>query len=362
MDEELVTKNKGEWSEFYVFLKILSERRLIPADSDLNPVLENALPVLKIYREETSGKISTYDISSQPSKILIYLSEKDEPGIIDSGLISSKLATIFSKINTGILVDPDRDELMKTLKCSVFRAMPGGSKEDIKMVIHDPVTAQSRDMSYSIKSQVGSPSTLLNASNATNFIYEVSYPDINLEELNLLKGAGKIVGTVNSKNGSLKFVGVNNDTFNQNMELIDYLFPEIMAYLLQIYYSSSRLSKISEIVESLDNQFVLPISGRTVKKSEIIFKLKTFLVAIALGMTPSKEWNGNLSANGGYLIVKTDGSVLCYHIFNLDSFKEYLFNTTKFEKGSETRHKYGKIYNINDRHFINLNLQIRFLK
>ena len=361
MDENLITKNKGEWSEFYAFLKILTECKLIPADSNLNPEPAKALPVLKIFREEKLGEVKIYDISSQPSKILIYLPDKAGLEIVDTVKIYSKLSTIFSKISSGILIDADRDELMKLLKCSVFRAMPAGSKEDIKMVVHDPSTAQSHDMAYSIKSQVGSPSTLLNASNATNFIYELFYPNVDIRQLNSLESARKIIRQVMEGKGSIKFVGVNNEIFNQNMELIDYLFPEIMGYLLQVHYST-RLSKLSEIVDSLGDQFVLPVSGKTVKKSEIIYKLKQLLVAIALGMTPSKKWDGMLSANGGYLIVKTDGSVVCYHIFNIDSFKDYLFNSTKFERGSETRHLYGKVYANNERYFINLNLQIRFIK
>lgn len=361
MEEGQVTKNKGEWSEFYAFLKILAEHKLIPANSKLEPTPKDSLPVLKVFREEKTGEINTYDISSQPSKILIYMHGKENPEIVDTFKISSKLSTIFSKLSAGILVDSDRDELMKVLKCSVFRAMPGGSKEDIKMVVHDPSTAQSHDMSYSIKSQVGSPSTLLNASKATNFVYEVSCPNTDIKQINSLNSARKVIQQITDNNGSLKFVGVNNETFNQNMELIDYLFPEIIGYLLQVYYSS-HLTKLSEVVDYLGGQFALPVSGKTVTRSEITYKLKQFLVAVALGMTPSKKWDGIFSANGGYLIVKTDGSVVCYHIFNIDSFKDYLFNSTRFERGSETRHLYGKVYTNNERYFINLNLQIRFVK
>lgn len=31
-------------------------------------------------------------------------------------------------------------------------------------------------------------------------------------------------------------------------------------------------------------------------------------------MTAGKEWNGYEAATGGYIIIKKDGDVLCYHL------------------------------------------------
>lgn len=43
------------------------------------------------------------------------------------------------------------------------------------------------------------------------------------------------------------------------------------------------------------------------------YKIKRFLTDVALGMMPSKVWTGQYNTTGGYLIVKQDGTVLCYH-------------------------------------------------
>ena len=79
-------------------------------------------------------------------------------------------------------------------------------------------------------------------------------------------------------------------------------------------------------------------------------------------MTPAKVWQGIYQANGGYLIVKTDGEVVCYHIYNKNEFENYLIHNTKLETASTSRHKFGSIYTEKNDLFINLNLQIRFLK
>jgi type II restriction enzyme len=79
-------------------------------------------------------------------------------------------------------------------------------------------------------------------------------------------------------------------------------------------------------------------------------------------MMPSKIWTGELDATGGYLIVKEDGEILCYHIYNRNEFEDYLLNNTKLETASSNRHDFGKVYKEDSQQLFKLNLQIRFLK
>ena len=79
-------------------------------------------------------------------------------------------------------------------------------------------------------------------------------------------------------------------------------------------------------------------------------------------MTPSKIWTGKLDATGGYLVVKEDGEVLCYHIYNRNEFEDYLFKNTKLETASSSRNGFGEVYEEKGVLFFNLNLQIRFVK
>jgi type II restriction enzyme len=90
------------------------------------------------------------------------------------------------------------------------------------------------------------------------------------------------------------------------------------------------------------------------------YKIKRFLTDIALGMMPSKVWTGEYDATGGYLIVKSDGEILCYHIYNKNEFENYLLSNTKLETASSSRHGFGEIYEENGQQYFKLNLQIRF--
>jgi len=91
------------------------------------------------------------------------------------------------------------------------------------------------------------------------------------------------------------------------------------------------------------------------------YKIKRFLTDVALGMTPSKVWTGIYDATGGYLVVKENGDILCYHIYNRNQFEDYLFCNTKLETASSTRHEFGNIYQENGKFYFKLNLQIRFI-
>jgi type II restriction enzyme len=78
-------------------------------------------------------------------------------------------------------------------------------------------------------------------------------------------------------------------------------------------------------------------------------------------MMPSKVWNGQYDATGGYLIIKENGDILCYHIYNQNQFEDYLFENTKLETASSSRHEFGSLYKNSDSELnFKLNLQIRF--
>ena len=71
--------------------------------------------------------------------------------------------------------------------------------------------------------------------------------------------------------------------------------------------------------------------------------MKKLLLASALGMTPAKEWNGRFDANGGYLVVRKDGEIVCYHFYNQNDVEDYLYNNTRLDRASRDRYNYGVI-------------------
>jgi type II restriction enzyme len=62
---------------------------------------------------------------------------------------------------------------MKSVNCGTLKAK-STSKSDIRIVIHDQRINQTAELGFSIKSQLGGDSTLLNAGKTTNFVYQIN--------------------------------------------------------------------------------------------------------------------------------------------------------------------------------------------
>ena len=158
----------------------------------------------------------------------------------------------------------------------------------------------------------------------------------------------------------LEFMGMDNDIFCRNLRKIDSIFPEIVAQMLKHYYMGEATT-VKDLADKIadDTTFMQRIDFN---KEMLTMNIKRFLSGIALGMMSSKDWDGYTEAHGGYIIVKEDGDVVCYHLYNRDKFEDYLFHNTKLDTPSTTRHGFGKIYKEDGEQRMKLNLQIRFLK
>lgn len=356
--------NKGEWSEFYAFLKILAEKKLFAADKNLDFIHDKFFIFQKIIRDETNEELKIFDLKT--SEILIL--DKDENLIktIQNDDIKSKTISIFDTIrnaSTTTFEIPEAENLMKSLLCTQIKAS-SSKKSDIDAVIYDRVSNKEELLGFSVKSMIGGASTLLNAGKTTNFVYEISnLPQNKIDDINNIEGKSKIqdrLKAIYQNGGEIIFDKVLKDTFEVNLRKIDTIFPIFVSQMLLDFFLG-KANKIADLVDLLDKNEDLRKAYR-LSKSDYEFKIKNFLIATALGMVPSKEWDGFTKAHGGYIVVKQSGDVVCYHLYNRDEFLSYLYENTKFESASSTRHDYGKVYQEEGKMYFNLNLQIRFLK
>jgi hypothetical protein len=204
----------------------------------------------------------------------------------------------------------------------------------------------------------------LNAGKTTNFIYKINNLNLTqtqISEINEIDTRSKIkdrIEKVAKFGGNLQFDKTESSVFGNNLVLIDSALPKIVAESLLLFFSSNY-STISELTSQISEKNPLDYNLET-NHPFYFYKIKRFLTDIALGMMPSKVWTGELDATGGYLVVKENGEVLCYHIYNRNEFEDYLFTNTKLETASSTRHEFGKIFEENGQYYFKLNLQIRF--
>ena len=178
------------------------------------------------------------------------------------------------------------------------------AKTDITIVVHDQRTNQQPTLGFSIKSQLGSPSTLLNAGRTTNFIYEIGFTNLSQNEINQINGIdtrSKImdrISQIQSKGGTFEFVKTERQIFSNNLVLIDSLLPQILSQIVFHFYSR-EFSHLTDLVNLTADKNPLEFDTENEHKF-YEYKIKRFLIDIALGMMPSKVWSGKYDATGGY--------------------------------------------------------------
>lgn len=359
----MMSGNKGEWSEIYVLFKLLGDKELSLGNQDLKRLEGFVFPILNVIRTEKSGEFQ-YAIQDE----IVIVSGGEKVLKIPINIFKEKAAyllDVIKKNKARTFTIPEIEAFMTSINCLTLKAK-STSKTDITIVVHDLRTGQQPVLGFSVKSQLGSPSTLLNAGKTTNFIYEISNLNITtaeIQNINAISTRSKIMDRlleIEKAGGSLKFSTTENSIFSNNLVLIDSKLPEILSHIVLGFYSTKQ-SKIIELVERIVASNPLKFDDSE-NHNFYTYKLKRFLTDVALGMMPSTVWTGEYDATGGYLIIKESGEILCYHIYNKNEFENYLFNNTKLETASSNRHNFGKIYEEAGKLFLKLNLQIRFIQ
>jgi hypothetical protein len=356
MPRAVRSKNVGEWSEVYALAYLLSNGGGFGADNQQQINHDLFYKVLAaLFKQEVDGSDLTYKVN-----------DKDVDISVDSRLIGSvsrtKLAKLAKELHSQLLIPhegrafalPKGDEVLNALMKTNASAS-SSSYSDIFLKIEDLRTKiPTPFIGFSIKSQLNAKSTLLNATAATNFKYEIvpkgrtAKGPIPRFGMSLKPDMKKLVDL----GYKLKFVKIMNSTHQNNMDLVDSNLAGYMANLLfeTTQHSNNHFSNIAESV----------YPPTEAGNKAVLLKLKQYLGYVMLGMTPTTPWSGQPNDFGGLIMVKQTGDVLFYYLYNMEDFQNFLYQNLKFEYGSRSRHNFGSPYKEGGKTFINLNLQLRF--
>lgn len=373
----MLTGNKGEWSEVYTFLKLLADGKLYGADGDLNKKNDIFYDILQIIRNEQIGTLhfvfdgatQTVNVENDDGEIKVTVScenFKSQAQNLYGKIINTRGTAAFSVLETS--------EFMEEIGCHKLKA-PSADKSDITINVHDFNTGLNPTLGFSIKSRLGKPSTLLNAGTNTNFIFEIQ-GDMTDADMNAINGlfvetvkdgipkkdisVEQRMNYIKERNFTLTYSDMFGSTFLNNLILIDSDLPAITGYMLLDYYLHSA-NNIFEALNTVSEANPLHYDLSQGHKF-YHYKFKKLLTESALGMLPGKVWSGKADANGGYIIVREDGEVLCYHLYNRNDFEDYLLKNTRFDRGGAGRHSYAVVEKIDGKYYIKFNLQIRFIR
>lgn len=357
-----MTGNVGEWSELYTLFKLLADGRLYAADANTNKIPNIYYDIIKVIRAQNAETFE-YLRSSQIKVIRAETGDEICSIPIQSFIDQTDNLLMGIKGNKGgkgSFELPEVWQFAESIKCSSLKAK-STDKSDIHLMVHDIMSGRDDIFGFSIKSQLGSPSTLFNASGATNFIYRLTGKVLTADEITTFNGFKKFKDKfeyLNLLGTEATFFKIENDTLNFNLKMVTAEMPEMLAEMIKFYYQG-RANSIPELTDMVSNSGITTTINNKVYCSH---NVKEMLTNIALGMVPNTLWTGDYEATGGFIIVKEDGDVVCYHIYNRNSFKNYIFAATRFDTPSQSKHGFGKIYEKNGEQWLKLNVQIRFVK
>lgn len=351
--------NIGNWSELYALASLVVNKGANGPRQNGNSPTSMFFRVLEIYVED-----------SNPTSTLRYLVGEDEvllerPGADTSPLDLDQISAAMSELAMDLKSDVatrhfstgSGEKLLKLLGKQSIGASSNQRVSDFELVIADPQTNNpSPRTGYSVKSSIGSPATLLNASGATNFIFEITHPD-SLDPRDYLEGdsLANHVRQLLKAGFAISFRSLQSDVFEQNLMRVDSLMPTFIAEVLLNSFRANVQNTFASAVEStFSNQDPLGMQR--------IFKMKQLLGSIAMGLRPTDNWDGDSTKFKGMIHVDQNLDLIFNYQHNQIDFWDYLFANLKFETASRSRHGYGHVYFENGKFYIKLNLQIRFIR
>lgn len=358
--------NRGEWSELYALLELLDNQDLNIVDDELNLIDNNTFKVLGLYIQNSNNEyyfdINDVNVDVLKNNRIISNVEKNEIKKYKNLLLDKILHELPG--NGSFPIEEMKYILQKLTEGNKIKSS-SLYKEDISAKLKDnKLNTVVNKVGYSIKSSLGSPATLLNASSNTNFKYRVSgLSDDEIITVNSINTRTKLIDRLDyicSKEAYIEFDSVPSNVLNQNLQMIDSKLPEILADLLLSSYETG-VKHIEELIEIIADKNIVNYPGNTYKYYKK--KMGDFLLAVTLGLMPGEIWNGEYSVTGGIILVENNGEILVLDaIYYKEYLVRYLIRNTKLESPSSTRYKMFGIYDEDGEKYFNLNLQIRFLK
>ncbi|MFA6532576.1 MAG: HpaII family restriction endonuclease [Patescibacteria group bacterium] len=357
--EDKNTGNKGEWSELYVLAKLLTEGKLYISDENLSKNERIFYEINEITTAQESFKPLIYKIINS-DEILILNPQNDKEIKIQRSVIKNKVAAFLNEIMSGTKNQKLVGNEIKTILERKNISATSKHKSDLIIRSYDPRVRSITQSGYSIKSKLGSASTLFNSSQATNLVYQVlGLNDSSIQPINQEKSCRSRIQKIYELGGRLNFLETQNEIFKNNLMMVDGYFNKILAAALLVFYltKNRRISDVIAGIKNIEIQDLQPKNMTNFLKNNF----KKFLFYSALGMVAKSPWDGLISSVGGVIVVKKDGEIVGYTPYDLNAFQEYLFINTKFDSPDSDRNKFGKIYKEGNEYKIKLNFQIRFI-
>ena len=354
---------KKEWCELYTFFRLLANGKVVLGTEEAKAG-EVFWPVAMIQREEHDGT-RRYYIEEETIRIEGEKVNKSMPRE-DFGIVAELILQAVKSSSENDVTSPDGVEEFLDEACIFDLEAKTEDRTDFSVVFWHP---EAPLRGFNVRSRLSAMNPLLDGGRAANLKLEQSsirFATPTVNKINALPESPNEVAErmmmIERLGGALKYSDVADRVFRSNLLMIDLHFPRVLTEMVRIMHLDgvSRISELTEIIKQINP---LKIKDELINKHKFYeFKVKQFLMALALGMRPAKIYNGQDSAVEGILLVDGSGNVLCYHKSEKQVMEDFLFLNTRLEKGSLEKDKYGFLERENGTYYFKLNAKIGLVK
>lgn len=334
--------NRGEWTEAYVFMRLLGEGRIYGASSELKKDDSTYIDIINIIRDEPD-KMLIFERFVEANIACVKASKDGEDiKVVTAPELSEYAQVLYNSIKelaaSRVIEVADVQEFLESMGIDTPKANLSdsakekyGAKTDVIITSEDSLDRYRTTEGFSIKSHIGRPATLFNCSQTSGFTFEViGCDEAAMHQINAHDAFLDMLKAI--KDGySLKYVGCRDRTFEQNIAIVDSRMEEVLseAVLAQATFYGPCGSDVKDVCDK-----VVELNPINVRNPQMFYpaKFKDFLFASFAGMTASSIWNGRKRLTGGYIDVGRNGDMLYYRAMSDDIFGNYLFGNTYFDR------------------------------
>lgn len=365
--------NKGEWSESYVFLRLLDDNVLHNADRYGSKIDDEYCIVNTIIREDKGHKFE-FSINNG---VVVLFKDNDENTCQFFRRSSIKkqadqlLTELQRKHESSTFSCPEAEAFLKSMGWTTIKEK-SSEKADIMVCVNDGRTGAVTTRKLSVKSMIDSGESgktdkskpsLINGSEQTYVNYKlIGFGDDmaaqveHISKSNVVERARLIHGFVESKGVEIA-CEIESDVYRKNILRCYWRAPEVVGASL----FCSCLQKGRHMIDTIAYMKKYDV----LKYGEADYDdyengLRKYLWNSAFGLVPGTPWNGRASADG-YLIVGPNGELLNYTVARVTTFEEYLLMHTSWDspKGKASP-KHGQLWKRDGNWYFTLSCKVRY--
>lgn len=366
---------KRELGELYAFFRLLADGVVFMGTPSAQKDEKKCWSVAMIQREEHDGTRRYYIAADL---IRIVGGNKDKDGTFipasesrffpreDFAEAADLILHLLKEISSGVIEIPE--ELEVFLDAVQIYDLEAKTEDRTDFLIAFG-NADSPLTGFCVRCRLSPMNPLLDGGRTANLKLEqggIKFAVPTVNKINALPQSPNEVAErmlmIERLGGVLKYADVADKVFRCNLQMVDLHFPRMLAEMVRIMHLEG-ITRVKELTERIKISNPLKIKDELINKHCFYeFKVKQFLLALALGMRPAKIYNGIESAVEGLLLVNGDGELLCYHKSQRQTFADFLYMNSRMEKGSLEKDKYGFLERENGVYYFKLNVKIGLIK